>query len=488
MRNIFFYLITIICVTINLNSKQLIRTNLYDYAPNERLWDKSFVFDYLEGNKLFVYTTVKLNEPNKLKILIINSLGDSVKFLNSDKNIIINDVLVESNGNIKIVGNFIVKDTFGMITHVALTYLELDKKLNFTKEITTEPQPTYYISERYTFSHDGTEILETEYISTDKNLYMNRYDLNLDLINSRAINYSPLIFAGYITTQLIRMNDNFLVVLNERLGQMPFSYTTLHLLKIDNSFKPMSLKRFGDTLISAEFININRNGAFLIKYNEANLKIYKKTFLTAYDSDFKAMYTTDTLNVSSQTSTHFQSASILNDGSMVMMHQRNPDLQNYIRRYDKNGNTDYEFFLMSTVTDTAALDFTGLHGTQDDLIYLTAQYAYRGYKWDSKQQFAYFKVALYVIGDPSSIEANKTDFAQKLHIYPNPTTDFINIVPPAKCHHSNHQIDIYNLLGDKVLSVNNYEGPTLKVDVSKLNIGTYLIKCGSCVESFIKLE
>ncbi|MBS4000155.1 MAG: T9SS type A sorting domain-containing protein [Desulfobulbaceae bacterium] len=489
MKRIFLYMLIFIALISSLQSQEIIQRNLYDYAPEERLWDNSYVFDYIDGNKLFIYTTIKLNEPHRLKIILINALGDTIKLLNSDKNIKIYDVFIDKNSKIKIVGNFSVRDDFGWVSHVAPTYLELDKELNIINEATSEPIESLTFIPYY-FSNDGSEILNPEYIQSEDNLYMNRFYLNLELKERKKVNLFPLKVPNtFSSISMERYNTGHYVIINEETGEFPYRYNKINLLTIDETLTPKSLIKYDESLYTTFFVNSNPNGDFLIKYNEVNLNVYKKTFLATYSNNLKYMYSSDTLNISSNSEDNslFKDARILNDGSMIIRHEKAPDYSQYIKRYKNDGSHNYEFLMMSFVGDTASLDFTKFHDSNDNLIYLSTQYAYRGYKWESKYPVAYFQVALYVIGEPTSVEDN-IDFTYKFHIYPNPSRNLINIGSINECQSIGKQVDIYNLLGEKVLSVLGSDNPYFTIDISNLGIGTYYVRCGRCTGNFFKFE
>jgi len=67
------------------------------------------------------------------------------------------------------------------------------------------------------------------------------------------------------------------------------------------------------------------------------------------------------------------------------------------------------------------------------------------------------------------INVNENILETKVNIYPNPTTDFINIE-----NLSASLIKLYNIIGKEILSVNSIDCE--KIDVSKLNSGIYFIK------------
>jgi hypothetical protein len=490
MKRIFLYILILIAFVSSLHSQEIMQRNLYDYAPDQRLWS-SYVLDYVEGNKLFVYTTLRLNESEKLKVKIINALGDSIKFFDSEKIMKINDIFVENNGNIKIVGNVIIYSD-GFITHTAFTFIEFNRELNVLNEISSDTIP--YVNEsfkKYYFSNNGNEILNPEYIQSEENLYMNRYYLNLELKERKKINLFPLKVPNNITSvQMKRYNYGHYVIINEETGGFPYRYNKINLLKIDETLTPKSLIKYGDSLYNATFVNSNPNGDFLIQYNEVNLNIYKKTFINTYDDNLKLKYTSDTLNptTDSPNKTIFKTAHILNDGSSVMLHEKRPDYEQLIRKYYNNGNPEYEFTLMSLVLDTAALDFINFSSTIDNLIYLSAQYAYRGYKWDQQlYPLAYFQVALYVIGDPANISEEHIGFT-KFQIYPNPSSDYIDLDFGEDFPLVENDIQIFNLLGERVLTVKSNHNTKQRIDISALKSGTYFVRYGIFAGQFIKFK
>ena len=66
-----------------------------------------------------------------------------------------------------------------------------------------------------------------------------------------------------------------------------------------------------------------------------------------------------------------------------------------------------------------------------------------------------------------------------LKIYPNPTNGIIHIAGNLL----NENVEIYDISGRKVLSVN----PEIKsIDVSSLNTGVYMIKSGNNFSKFLK--
>jgi len=74
--------------------------------------------------------------------------------------------------------------------------------------------------------------------------------------------------------------------------------------------------------------------------------------------------------------------------------------------------------------------------------------------------------------------------SQSLQIFPNPTSNFLEVSidgTPIK------QIDVYSLLGSKVLSFNNINANTTSIDVSSLSKGVYAIAINnSTIKKFIK--
>jgi len=68
---------------------------------------------------------------------------------------------------------------------------------------------------------------------------------------------------------------------------------------------------------------------------------------------------------------------------------------------------------------------------------------------------------------------NDHQFSKNIAIYPNPTSDFITI--SAK-NSTISTIEIYNILGKEILKVNTTNSNQLKIDLSDLSSGIYLIK------------
>lgn len=73
----------------------------------------------------------------------------------------------------------------------------------------------------------------------------------------------------------------------------------------------------------------------------------------------------------------------------------------------------------------------------------------------------------------------------KTNIYPNPAKDYIEIIhSPSSPSFQNSTVEIYTVLGEKVMSVLAKEN--LKIDISGLADGVYFIKVGEVVGRFIK--
>jgi hypothetical protein len=64
-----------------------------------------------------------------------------------------------------------------------------------------------------------------------------------------------------------------------------------------------------------------------------------------------------------------------------------------------------------------------------------------------------------------------------MFLYPNPAHDFVNIQFSSHLDEQPQEITIYNLNGKKVYSISEteFKNPTIKVDLSSLQAGTYLI-------------
>ncbi|MFC2111092.1 T9SS type A sorting domain-containing protein [Bacteroidota bacterium] len=76
---------------------------------------------------------------------------------------------------------------------------------------------------------------------------------------------------------------------------------------------------------------------------------------------------------------------------------------------------------------------------------------------------------IYVFGTAKPIGKKEIVSNSKINIYPNPTTDYINVE-----NNTASIIKLYNIIGEEIISLNsnNFE----RIDVSELNTGIYLIK------------
>ena len=79
-------------------------------------------------------------------------------------------------------------------------------------------------------------------------------------------------------------------------------------------------------------------------------------------------------------------------------------------------------------------------------------------------------------------------------IYPNPAGDYIEInfdafIPTLKrVVDEVSDIQIFNTLGEIVLSVEQTPPSVHRIDISKLSPGMYFIKIGNRVEKFVKMK
>ena len=83
-----------------------------------------------------------------------------------------------------------------------------------------------------------------------------------------------------------------------------------------------------------------------------------------------------------------------------------------------------------------------------------------------------------------TIKNNEYDFS----IFPNPATDYIEIQPSEGWQPSEGSvIQIFDMLGVNVLSVEQTSSSVQKIDISNLSPSIYFIKIGNRVEKFVKI-
>ncbi|MES2587396.1 MAG: DNRLRE domain-containing protein [Bacteroidota bacterium] len=63
----------------------------------------------------------------------------------------------------------------------------------------------------------------------------------------------------------------------------------------------------------------------------------------------------------------------------------------------------------------------------------------------------------------------------KFEIYPNPVSDFLNLKLNEEII-NNAILNVFDMKGKNVLSINNYKGEKLKLDISKLERGSYFLE------------
>lgn len=88
------------------------------------------------------------------------------------------------------------------------------------------------------------------------------------------------------------------------------------------------------------------------------------------------------------------------------------------------------------------------------------------------------------------VELYSTEVSEKLvngqnKIYPNPAVDFIEISRPQGNLTSN-SVEIFNILGEKVLSLEMKDDSNIKIDISSLPNGLYFLHIGDITGKFVK--
>ena len=86
-------------------------------------------------------------------------------------------------------------------------------------------------------------------------------------------------------------------------------------------------------------------------------------------------------------------------------------------------------------------------------------------------------------------EANQ--YKEKIVIYPNPSGDYIDIssINPTLKRGDDEcsDIQIFDILGEIVLSVEQTSPSVQRIDISNLTPGIYFIKIGNRLEKFVKM-
>ncbi|MCX7736305.1 MAG: T9SS type A sorting domain-containing protein [Candidatus Kapabacteria bacterium] len=94
--------------------------------------------------------------------------------------------------------------------------------------------------------------------------------------------------------------------------------------------------------------------------------------------------------------------------------------------------------------------------------------------------------------DETKLYVESEIFNQKLKIFPNPAKDYIEIIyniETALRPVSTNEINIYNILGECVLSVETQHAVSLqRIDISNLHTGIYYVRLGDWVGRFVKIE
>lgn len=86
--------------------------------------------------------------------------------------------------------------------------------------------------------------------------------------------------------------------------------------------------------------------------------------------------------------------------------------------------------------------------------------------------------------DISAVSVNDKITNNDFEIYPNPTSDFISVSLKTS---EVSEIQIYNMLGEKVLAVETGRDLSVRINISDLPIGMYFVKAGSETAKFVKM-
>ena len=80
---------------------------------------------------------------------------------------------------------------------------------------------------------------------------------------------------------------------------------------------------------------------------------------------------------------------------------------------------------------------------------------------------------------------------EMISIFPNPASDYIEInferCPTSPRCRTSEKIEIYNVLGECVLTIPETQTPNPRVDVSDLPVGMYYVRIGGFVGRFVKI-
>jgi hypothetical protein len=126
--------------------------------------------------------------------------------------------------------------------------------------------------------------------------------------------------------------------------------------------------------------------------------------------------------------------------------------------------------------------------TDETQIYLVTVKSANGYM--AGQFVNYFNSNLVRLfkQEPSSVDKNINIIEKMINIFPNPATDYIVIQPSEGWEPSEgSEIQIFNTLGEIVLTVEQASPSVQRIDISNLVPGIYFIKIGNRVEKFVKM-
>jgi hypothetical protein len=97
-------------------------------------------------------------------------------------------------------------------------------------------------------------------------------------------------------------------------------------------------------------------------------------------------------------------------------------------------------------------------------------------------------LTMYDVSNILLTDVKEENVISELSIFPNPATDYIEIQPSEGCQPSEgSEIQIFDMLGVAVLSVEQTPSSVQRLDISNLPPGIYFIKIGNRVEKFVKM-
>jgi hypothetical protein len=300
---------------------------------------------------------------------------------------------------------------------------------------------------------------------------ISKLDYNLEFIWQTPINefaMSKMYFADTVSSgiNLLMLNPDNSFIYYSLAGDGNQKFTAAP--KINVHSQVYNIKSINDNFVfmygTILDLSTNSNHAFLAKYDPIN-NLYQDTIFNGRTSIQKLVKISNKYYAAIGSSRGSQGYLILDTNMNQIKDIRVPGLYGSLKDIIVINNKVYLFSEKILTLLTGSLGANENYETDITVLSLPAE----------------------IIAD---VEENQVTASESIthSIYPNPATDYIEIQPSEGWQPSEGSaIQIFNTLGEIVLSVEQTSPSVQRIVVSKLTSGIYFIKIGNKVEKFVKM-